>query len=408
LAEWVATLPWGPAPAELPRVLVPNDGDERADARALPRFSSGDWRREAVEVLLPGGRPASALGLVDHERRQRVIELDDFSQPLLVSPGGANAIAELERTWPDVELSATSVAEIRGESEQLRWAIVDRLTTESAAPAPQVFELLPWELVDEMAAAVTRAAAGEPLAPVRPLRHYFVVTGTRFSAALEQVRAGLEYHDSAMVSEGSRALCFHLCNARPERVPGTTRALLAGTVSALASRDPSLASLARQTGHHLLDLAGAEPGLSVARPSLREWVASLLDAAAAAVLRAQVALSPVPVPDLRGRAPGPGQVPLAVLEVRLEPTAAEMAGVEAAGRAEVFGDQAVFEFPLGRGAARRPVRLVVVEAGLASAPAVFVEEDDKATAVLNLPLPTTTAAARDLGFQFFVTAPQDG
>jgi hypothetical protein len=244
LSEWVASVPPDADPITVSDVLVPNDGNEREDARTLRRFSQG-WRRVAIEVLLPpDGVHATVLGLVSGNGLRRVMEVDDFGRPLFVSPSGARKIAELEEHWPDVPSDKDVLADLGRESPQLRSMLVSRLVTDAAVPPPWIFWLLPWDLVDAMAGSVLRGLAGEHMDPAQPLRHYFIVTGCRFSAALEQVHAGLAYKDSEALRVGSQDFCERLVHADIERIPPTSRVALADVTDALLRYDPSLKKIA--------------------------------------------------------------------------------------------------------------------------------------------------------------------
>jgi hypothetical protein len=252
LSDWVASVPWGPGPVELPRVLVPNDGDERRDARDLARFASDLWRRTAVQVRSPHGEVATALGLEAEQGHQRVIELDDFGRPLLlVSAESVGSISALEQAWPQGPFPEWVAENLGGESAHLRWTLVARLAGETPTPSAKLFWLLPWGLVDELAIAVATAAAGGPLATTQPLRHYFAVTGSRFSAALEHLQVGLRRGDPAVVAEAAVAFCQRLVEVPAERIPSRTRQLLAEVSDALARRDLSLNGLATAAQRHL-------------------------------------------------------------------------------------------------------------------------------------------------------------
>jgi hypothetical protein len=190
--------------------------------------------------------------LETEQGHQRVIELDDFGRPvLLVSAESVGPINALEEAWPQGPFPEWVAERLGGESAHLRWTLVARLAGGTPTPAAELFWLLPWVLVDELARAVATAAAGGPLAATQPLRHYFAVTGSRFSAALEHLEVGLRRGDPAIVAEAAVAFCQRLVEVPAERIPSRTRQLLAEVSDALARRDPSLNGLATAAQRHL-------------------------------------------------------------------------------------------------------------------------------------------------------------
>ncbi|MBB5779332.1 hypothetical protein [Nonomuraea jabiensis] len=211
-----------------------NDGDERADARNLPMFASG-WLRNRVP--LEGG--LFVLGLVHPGTGTTVLELDDAGQPIPVTAEGLAIIERIENRWPRADVSAEDVAVLSGEPVELRFLLLSRLAREGS-PAPRLFHTLPWHLVTRAAHEIDTALRGvEPMTATR-LRHWFTPAGSRFTAAIDQIAAGLRAGDDEAVRVGGTALCTRLLIANTERIPGETRHALCGLVETLASRDPFL------------------------------------------------------------------------------------------------------------------------------------------------------------------------
>ena len=383
LSEWVARISWEADPAPLPRVLVPNDGDDREDARGFACFASSIWRRVAIDVRLPDGPKAVVLGLANDERQQRVIELDDFGRPFLVSRRGVEMIGQLERAWPTGPFPEAIRDVLGGESVQLRWALVARLAAESAAPAPWLFSLLPWERVNELARAITKAAKGARLAPTRPLRHYFMVTGSRFSVTLEQLRDALADERFDVVDKAHTALRNQLEDIDVERLPGDTRYVLAEMLAALEQA-------------------------TVPRLSFRVRAAALLGAATAGIRAIGTAVIPehpiltVPPVVFMGAEPNEISQPLlATLDLTLDHAFAASAGVAAEGSVHIFEDHVEIILARPREVSAPPVSLVVAGSQPLMGPALFAETDTEARATLRFPEGTNLLDV--LRLEFFVS-----
>ncbi len=218
-----------------------NFGDERADARALPEFAA-DWQRRAV-TLDPG---YLALGLVREGSRAAVIELDNYARPVRVSEAAAGVISRAEDAWPNGALSSADLAVLAGEDRAVRYLVADRLAAEGDPP-PELFHVLPWELVDELAGQVTAMLDGvAPPAAVIELGHWFGPAGSRFTAALEQLDEGLRNQDPALVRDAVTALSGRLLVVDRARLPGPTREALARLARRLAQPGRLIDSAVRQ------------------------------------------------------------------------------------------------------------------------------------------------------------------
>lgn len=281
LSEWVASVPAGAGAGAvvLASRLVPNDGDEREDARTLARFREG-WSRTVVPVVMADGRRLQVLGLVRANGDERVIELDDVGAPVEASPSMAAGVARLEAGQFD---EGAWVAALENASDHLRFTLVDRVAQEIPTPPAKLFHLLPWYLVDELAKAVLSVLRGAPTRTTRPLRHYFVPTGSLFSAALEQLHYGLVHDDSVATGEGALSLVGRLPDLEISRVPDATRSLLAALVSGVSEssiflRATGAAALRRLIGEETTD----------GRDSVRIAARQLLPAAAADAERTNV------------------------------------------------------------------------------------------------------------------------
>ncbi|MEU6314697.1 hypothetical protein [Streptomyces sp. NPDC047014] len=260
LSGWVRAASPGPGGAWTPSGPL-NDGDERADARGLPRFASG-WERGAL-AMAGGGH---ALALTQPATGAAVLELDDLGQPLPVSPATAGAVASVERRWPAVRLEPAEAELLGAAHPELRFGLLDRLAAEGR-PEPESFHILPWELVDRLTVEVTAAldmAAGpgeggpRPGPPVR-LRHWFSPTGSRFTAALEQLDAALRAADTPIRRVATTALCERLAEAAADRIPAPTRRRLAGLLDAVGRADVYLSATSALAADRLTR-AAPEPG----------------------------------------------------------------------------------------------------------------------------------------------------
>jgi hypothetical protein len=238
-----------------------NHGDERADARILPEFADG-WQRRAI--TLDAGFPALGLArpVPGPGAGEAVIELDNYARPVRVSQAAAEVISRAEDAWPDGPLSGADLAVLAGEDKTVGYLLADRLAAEGNPP-PELFHVLPWGLVDELAGQVTAVLGGAaPPAAVVELGHWFGPAGSRFTAALEQLDEGLRDADPALSRVAATALCSRLLAIDPARLPEPTRLVLAGLAGRLNEADPYLAFTARRAAARLrpgAGLAGATP-----------------------------------------------------------------------------------------------------------------------------------------------------
>jgi hypothetical protein len=251
LSDWVA---WAPrdhgAVVSLESLSLPNDGAERLDARAMPQFSDG-WGREAIEVSSEDGAAGTlALGLRAVRSGELVVELDERSHPIPVTRPAVEVIARLEEAWPPAEISDAEISVLAREHPALRYALIDRLAAESA-PAPGVYHLLAWELLDAFIAATLDALNGQFSEPPVPVRHLIAPAGARLAAPVEQLYEGLRSDEPGLARAGSDALTTHITAADPARIPDRSRALLAEMLAAIERFDPLLTFLVRRARRHL-------------------------------------------------------------------------------------------------------------------------------------------------------------
>jgi hypothetical protein len=255
LSTWVTaveysagtTVPW-PRPTDI------NFGDEWADARGLPEFADG-WQRQAI--ALDG--PYLALGLVRDGSDEAVVELDNHARPVPVSQAAAAIIRRLEDSWPDAILSDTDLADLAREDKVVRYLLADRLGNEGS---PELFRILPWDLVDELTGQLTGMLDGDqPPAGIIELGYWFAPAGSRFTAALEQLDEGLRARDPALSRVAASALCAQLLAVAPGRLPGPTRIALAALAGRLDEVDPFLRFAGRRAAARLRpgSDAGEEP-----------------------------------------------------------------------------------------------------------------------------------------------------
>ncbi len=248
LSAWVSMVPLtaaGVARWDLADDI--NFGDERADARDLSQFA-GSWRRQAVPVDL--GYPA--LGLVRESGTEAVLELDDLARPVRVTPAGAQVIARVENEWPDAGVAPAEAAVLADEEFVLRDLLLSLLAAEGDPP-PELFHILPWHLVEQLANEVAAMLGGASPAPhIVELEHWFASTGSRFTAALEQLDEGLRRRDPELIRMAGSALCARLLTVSVARLPVSTRQALAALAAQLPGRDPFLAFAAARAGARLL------------------------------------------------------------------------------------------------------------------------------------------------------------
>jgi hypothetical protein len=218
-----------------------------------------------------------------------------------------------------------------------------------------------------LATAITRTARGDRLVSTKPLRHYFMVTGSRFSITLERLRDALADRRFDVVENACATLRLELENIVVDRFPVETRTLLAETLATLeesASRELSL--LAR--------------------------VAALLGAAAARIRAMAAAIIPeypivtAPLVVFRGAAPSETAQPLlAALDLTLDPAFSAVAGVTPDGSVHVFEDHVEIVFGRPHDAPTRPAPLVVAGSQPLMEPALFSYTINEARAKLLLP-----------------------
>jgi hypothetical protein len=259
LSAWVSAVPLTTAGvAQWDLADDVNFGDERADARALPQFAAA-WRRQAVPVDLG----YAALGLVREHGMEAVLELDDLACPVRVTPVGAEIIARVENEWPDGGVSPAEAVVLAGEEFAVRDLLLTRLAVEGDPP-PELFHILPWHLVDQLAGDVMAMLGGAPPTPdIVELEHWFASTGSRFTAALEQLDEGLRRRDTELIRVAGSALCARLLTVTVSRLPLSTRQALAALAATLPGQDPFLAFAATRAAARL---RGDE---SRSRPPLR-------------------------------------------------------------------------------------------------------------------------------------------
>jgi hypothetical protein len=236
LSTWVAAVRLFPAaPVQWPRLIEINFGDERCDARDLPEFVDG-WQRQAI--LLDRGY--LALGLVRDGSGEAVVELDNRARPVRVSSTAAAIIGRLEESWPDGTLSGTELDRLAREDKIVRYLLADRLAGEGTPP-PEVFRILPWDLVDRLASQLSSVLDGEPSPDdIIELEYWFTSAGAGFTAALEQLDEGLRDRDQAVARVAASALCTQLLAVVPARLPEPTRTALAALSGRLDEVDPFL------------------------------------------------------------------------------------------------------------------------------------------------------------------------
>jgi hypothetical protein len=248
LSTWVTAVRYSAGvPVQWLQLTDVNFGDERVDARDLPEFSDG-WRRQAI-LLDRGYR---ALGLVRDDSGEAVVEVDNHVRPVPVSEGAAAIIGRLEDSWPDGALSDTDLTDLAGEDKIVGYLLADRLGDEGNPP-PELFRILPWNLVDELTAQLDGLLNGDqPPDDIVELGHWFTPVGSRFTAALEQLDEGLRAPDATLSRVAASALCAQLLALEdPARVPERTRNALAALAGRLGEVDPFLQFAGRRAAARL-------------------------------------------------------------------------------------------------------------------------------------------------------------
>ncbi|MCK2218370.1 hypothetical protein MF672_031935 [Actinomadura sp. ATCC 31491] len=227
-----------------------NDGDERADARHSRKFSTG-WERSRVDLGLGYG----ALGLVQRETGRTVVEVSEASKPIAITEAGLAIVEHIERHWPEAELNPRELEVISAEDATLRHLLLSRLADEGQ-PRAELFHTLPWHLVTRLADQVIAAVRGSSSPPDVRLRHWFVPVGSRFTAALDQLAAGLRAADPIVVRMGGTSLCARLLTVDVARMPRSTRRVLAQLLDELTVRNPFLAYWSARAAARLAGEAG--------------------------------------------------------------------------------------------------------------------------------------------------------
>ncbi|WP_405674554.1 hypothetical protein OG292_01440 [Streptomyces sp. NBC_01511] len=294
LSVWTATVPSPPSPssavsatgtpsaaAAWPPGLVVNDGDERADARRLPRFAHG-WRRHGVllehgEQGEQGGRRGQVLGLVNELTGETVVELDELARPLPVTDAGLRVITRLEEGWPDATPSTADTKVLAREQIEVRRLLLARLAAEGRPPG-KLFHILPWDRVTRLADDLDAVLDGGAPGPVIRLRHWFRPAGPRFTASLEQLDEGMRDNDRGLIRVAATSLCARLAELDAARLPANTRASLASLVDALAREN-------RFLGHTAAQVTGKLRGEDRPAQAAPRMDTVLLDAGASDAIR---------------------------------------------------------------------------------------------------------------------------
>jgi len=250
LSDWVTRID----PRTTDRIGLINDGDERADARAFPLFDAG-WTRLTATV----GDTISALALRHEATGATVVELDDFGIPLEVDGRGANLIARLEETWPNVEISDDDLDTLEGMSKELRYLLLYRLEQEGD-PRARWFHVLPWDPVIELATATCALMDGdeprELSSAAADLGHWVTPAVTGVTGPLERLHDGLAAGAADVALMGATSLCAGLEAADPLRLPNTVRESLGrvgveSVPSALGQRDRATSETGGRLSHSL-------------------------------------------------------------------------------------------------------------------------------------------------------------
>lgn len=334
LSDWIARVRPA-APGRLPVIGPVNDGDERTDARTMPRFRTEPWTRTSLIVERAGERyRALALRASDGGA---VVELDDCGVPIAVSETGAELVDRLENHWAEPPADPRTVDRIRSEGLALRYFLLHRLARETDPP-PALFHSLPWERVDAAARSATALLRtqtdGLPASPVPPpdgeLRHWFTPAASSLAGPLQVLEAGLRGERAGpWFGREAANLLSGLLGAEPRRLPDATRNALAGLAGVLGEADRALHHAARRaaarlTGIHpvtpmrrLLDsdfvlrASSGEPRSGRDEPSgrsefLEQWpVAAALTVTGNRLLKIEMEIEDHPDPPTRRRADGP-------------------------------------------------------------------------------------------------------
>ncbi|MBA2890708.1 hypothetical protein [Nonomuraea soli] len=224
-----------------------NDGDERADARHLPYFAHG-WRHDRAD---------GALVLVHERTGTTLVEVDETATPIRITREGVRVLRRLEDMWPHAPWDAESISVLAGEERPLRYLLLARLVAEGDPP-PHLFHVLPWELVTRLAGQIRATLRGPASVPDTLLRHWFAPAGSRFTAALDQLAAGLRFGDAIAARVGATALCGRISELEAARVPSSTREAMSLLLRDLPGRDPLLTPFASRGARKLME--SSDPG----------------------------------------------------------------------------------------------------------------------------------------------------
>ncbi|WP_446038371.1 hypothetical protein [Streptomyces sp. SID1121] len=233
-----------------------NDGAERADARTLPLFTDGGWRRTSVRAARPGVPVVRALALHHPGRAETYVELDDYGNPVASTPAGAELVVAIEELWESPPDSPETVASLGSESLELRYFLLHRLAAETDPP-PRLFHTLPWDEFDTVVRSLLALLRTGPPAPPASgplpqgplkgqLRHWFTPAGIGLAGPLCVLEGGARRGlDAAVLNREARTLLTGLLYADHRRLPASTATLLAGLTELLAARDQLLQHSAR-------------------------------------------------------------------------------------------------------------------------------------------------------------------
>lgn len=231
-----------------------NDGDPRSDARTMSYFAEG-WRRVAVSV----GGNGHVLGL-SHTSGRTVVELDDFGGPIAVSRQAIALLTNVEQRWPVVDGDlAGQIRSLARESLPLRYWLLIRLETEGDPP-DEIFEILPWELLDQAIASVTGGLkpGGQP-GDLVEIRHWLTPAVRGLSSAIEQLDHGLRVGDPRIARLGATALVGNLRDLPMSRIPQSSKDGLANIVTQLGNLDPLYRHAARFVAARLSGAGSVSP-----------------------------------------------------------------------------------------------------------------------------------------------------
>ena len=175
-----------------------------------------------------------------------IAELDNNGVPIAVSLTAVAVLARVDEMWP--EIVPGFLGEFRtlaAESLSLRYWLLTRLNAEGDPP-DEVFEILPWELLERAAAAVGAGLEpGGELGELVEIRHWLTPAVRGLSASLEQLDHGLRTGDSAIARLGATALLNSLSDVPISRMPPGPKAGLRALVGRLGEVDPLYRHAAR-------------------------------------------------------------------------------------------------------------------------------------------------------------------